>query len=189
MGGAVVTTVAALVEGGSCWMACDSLTVDGWEMKGSIGSKIVRLEVGREQALLGVSGDAQLIPMLRHGLKLEAPDPGDDVGCDSWAYRVACAVTELCVEARPPVMNEDGRSQRGAVLLAAAGRLWSCATNQAWRVGSYFAIGSGDNYAMGAFHALDAVGELGPGRLHEVIEAACAFDLHSGLPVMVESLT
>lgn len=138
-------------------MACDSLTVDGWEMKGSIGSKIVRLEVGREQALLGVSGDAQLIPMLRHGLKLEAPDPGDDADCDGWAYRVACAVTELCVEARPPVMNEDGRS--------------------------------GDNYAMGAFHALDAVGELGPGRLHEVIEAACAFDLHSGLPVMVEILS
>lgn len=183
-----MTVVAGFVHEGRVWMASDSLGVNGWDQTFDAGPKVVRKVIGEGECLIGVSGDGVLLSLLRHDLELPTPAMTGDL--DEWAFRVACAITDLCRESKPDVMHESGKAIAASMLLGAGGRLWMVATNQAWPVDRWAAIGSGDEYAMGVLAAVDEIDPgLGPQeRLWLAVKAACRFDLHCGGDMHLEVL-
>lgn len=184
-----MTVVVGITDGERVWMASDTLGVNGWDQKHDAGPKIIRRAVAESgECLIGVSGDGALLAMIRHDLDVPCSVRGDAWDADRWAYDVARKITDLCRDAKPDVMNESGKGMNASILLGFVGRLWTIATNQAWPVESFAAIGSGDEYAMGVMHATETVGDLRPQeRLYLAVQAACRFDLHCGGDLRLET--
>ncbi len=155
--------------------------------------KLLRLRVGRtEEALLGVAGIHGLGDKTARGLNLPtAPDPEDD-DCDSWAQAIAESLYATAADAPRKLLDPDGDLD-GSALLAHAGRLWYLTCRAvALRCGPYFAVGSGDDHALGALHATHQhAPQLAAdpyASLQAAIAAACAFRADCAPPVIVEAL-
>lgn len=148
-----MTVIAAATNGRTVWMATDSASIgdDGriWHV-----DKIHELSVGRTgTALIGTAGDHRLTQTLRHVSAPIDPDPRDATDCDGWAQSIAESITQIAVEALPPITEDDGIA--GYALLGYAGRLWIVTTDVADRIPDGFAaIGSGGGYAQGALDVL-----------------------------------
>lgn len=178
-----MTVIAGIVlsDRAGVLMAADSASTFTGQLVADDSRKIVRKRIGRTggELLLGTAGRHSLGHLAAHDLCVDdSPDPGDDADCDAWAFRVACALTDLAVSARPPITTEDG-SVDGAGLLAHAGRLWIVGELLAMPVRGYAAIGSGGNLALGALHVLDQRGLLmtDPSRaIAEAVAAAVRYD-------------
>lgn len=180
-----MTVVVAVADGARVWMGCDTLGVNGWDQKFHVESKIVRRQVGEGECLFGIAGAGAVIEMFRYDL--EIPDLDGDV--DRWVYDIARSITSLCASATPPVMNEAGTGINASVILGFAGRLWSIATNEAWKRDPWTAIGSGDEYALGVLHACEHLGDLGPQDvIYLAVQAASRFDLHCGGDLHLETI-
>jgi hypothetical protein len=146
-----VTVIAAIPTPGGVFMAADSQLTRDHSIMGSV-EKIIMKTAGGSEVLIAVTGNQRLASMARHSLQLsDAPDPMDAAGCDGWAYAVACALAELAVEAKPPVLDED-KAVDGEALLAFDRHLWLLNGQSAIRMGSACAIGCGAPEARGALH-------------------------------------
>lgn len=179
-----MTVIVGYADGDRVWMGSDTLGVNGWDRKHDAGPKVIRRSLGEGQGecLIGVSGDGALLSLIRHDLVVPQSVDGPVWDDDLWAFRVAQAITALCREAEPDLMNESGKGMNACALLGMGGRLWTVATNQAWPcTDGWGSIGSGDEYALGVLHALRHVGQLGPqAAIYLAIQAACRFDIHCG---------
>lgn len=190
-----MTVMAAIVDGGRVWMACDSQATDGFGRKWMhhpSQPKIVRRQVGERglPILMGSVGHGDLLGVIERLSILGHPDADDDDDCNGWAAAVGANWCESAMDLVPPPTTAGGDGPDGAFLLAAAGRLWHCAGHQAMRVDRFTAAGSGGDYALGVLHGFAAIG-----RLHDphaalaiAVETACVFDESCGGPVVVEQI-
>lgn len=190
-----MTCIAAIVlpDRAGVLMAADSASTFHGHRTADDTRKIARKRIGRTggELLLGTAGRHSLGELAVHDLNVtDSPDPSDDGDCDAWAFRVACALTDLAVSARPAVTTHDG-SMDGGGLLAHAGRLWIIGELLAMPVRTYAAIGSGAHYALGALYALDERGLLltDPTRaLGQALNAAIRYDTGCGGRITAELL-
>lgn len=192
-----MTTVAAVTNGLSVWMAADGIAVDEANRRWPEPHKIARLPVfteaasrqgERAEALIGIGGAIALVALVQHELTLEqAPARGDDRDLYMWAHSVARAITGLALELRPPITDAEGHLD-GLGLLGFAGRLWSLTENAATPLPPAWAIGTGGEYALGAVHAqMVAAPERAPEDvLRTALATAIVHDGSSGHPVHVE---
>lgn len=191
-----MTVIAAITDGRTVWIGSDSLATSG-DVRIPHGPKLVRKRVGRTggDLVIGTSGTSALGPLVRYDLDVPVPpDPEDDDDVDSWAHAVAKAITELAVEATPPMTYEDDDATRhldGGLILGYAGRLYIIETNLALRVAGYTATGSAREPALGALSALTALEihrlAVKPERaLDLAIRAAIAHHAGAGGDVHVE---
>ncbi|MFL6138815.1 MAG: hypothetical protein ACJ74O_13580 [Frankiaceae bacterium] len=190
-----MTCIAALVlpDRAGVVMAADSASTFDGQLVSDDTPKILRKKVGRTggELLIGIAGRHSLAQIIAHDLTIsDSPDPDDEADCNAWAFRIAVAVTDLAVDARPPLTTHDG-SVDGRGLLAHGGRLWVIGELIAMPVRAYAAIGSGGNYALGALHVLDDRGLLltNPTRaLGEAVAAAIRYDTGCSGHIVMEAL-
>ncbi len=137
------------------------------------------------EVLLGCSGHAALVTILRTGLKLDAVPAADEDG-QAFADAVALAVTGL---AREHGVTEDGQLD-GAILLGWNGRLWTLAHAVAiYHHDGIATIGSGEGPAIGAMDALLALGDDPAGVVKKALSIAINRDRHTAGPVTYEELS
>jgi len=148
-------------------------------------AKIIVKDMEDDHVLIATSGVHSLLGLARHALNLpQLPDPNDAEDCDRWAHAVACALAELAVDAKPPLVD-DGRVD-GEALLAFDRHLWLLNGPAAIRLYSAFAIGSGAPEARGALHALGRFGHQQPQMdVVAAVKAAIDLDPNCGGAVMV----
>lgn len=147
-----MTVIVAIPTEHGVFVGADSQVTRNSSIVGHV-DKIVVKQCGDHQVLIATTGNQRLFSLAQHALALpDAPDPCDAADCDGWAYAVACALAELAVDARPPVLD-DGQVD-GEALLAFDRHLWLLNGQCAMRIDGAFAIGSGAPEARGALHAL-----------------------------------
>lgn len=183
-----MTVIAALTHNGNVYMAAD--TVATMERRWYDTHKIMRKPVGTTgtHALLAFCGRSAIRNAVDNDLLITAGPTASDPTMDLWAHELACAITDLLTEMRPPLTHDNGTIQ-GNGLLAYKGRLWSLETNVADRCGAFECIGNGDAYALGALYALEANGCLtaDPNRsVRLAVEAASRWDAGCGGPIDIE---
>jgi hypothetical protein len=183
-----VTVIAAIATGDRVLMAADSRISQRTTRIGSTEKIIRKTTPDGGEFLLAVAGRLSLLSIARHSLNVEAiPDQGSDEECDAWAYAVACALAELAVEAKPPVLDENG-SVDGEALLACGSRLWLLDGQSATRIQGSYAIGSGAPEARGALYVINRFNGTysdPASALAVAVGAACDLDLACGGPVQL----
>ena len=181
-----MTVIAAWADGTTVFMAADSCV----EQNGTVWSaqKTVRMTTGDGKPfLLGWTGDRAAFGLVKHGLTVDlAPDPNDTEDCDQWALTIAHAITELCADATPAIV--DHTSMAAQFLLAHAGRLWLLATFEAMPIDGYMAIGTGRDAALGALHAATSWGLSPEDAVNIAVEAGCAVDVNCRGPIQTVTL-
>lgn len=185
-----MTTIVAAAVDGTVYMASDSATnVYERPIIGGI-NKLLRLPVAAGgEVLIGVTGSGGLPGCISANLKIEQV-PADPDDADSWAHAIACAISEIAVQAG---LTDEGKMD-GGVLLGWGGRLWSLGHSTACaHPDGRAALGSGEGPAMGALDVLLDGGEddepADPATA--VLRAAligCRRDRYSEPPVWLEIL-
>jgi len=186
-----VTVIVAIATADRVLMAADS-RISQRTTRIGVTEKIIRKTTADGgEYLLAVAGRLSLLSIARHSLTVAAiPDQSSDEDCDAWAYAVACALAELAVEAKPPVLDENGTVD-GEALLACGARLWLLDGQSATRIHDSYAIGSGAPEARGALYAINRFGNTyDPAwALAVAIAAACDLDLACGDAVNLHATT
>lgn len=182
-----MTVIVAIPMDDRVFIGADSQVTRYDSVLGEV-DKIVVKPCGTSKALIATTGNQRLFALACHALGLpEAPDAADSVGCDGWAFAVACALAELAADAKPPVLD-DGQVD-GEALLAFDRHLWLLNGQCAMRMTGAFAIGSGAPEARGALHAIshlvpDAEPVL---RIASAVTAAIDLDRNCGGKIVVVS--
>lgn len=173
-----MTVIAALVQDGKVHMAADTASILDGDLFYQPG-KLLRLPVGTtgRDAVIGMAGSGAVMSLVAQHLTLSAPPASDtDLELRRWAGAVAGVICELAVDAKPSVLEDDGKIDAWC-LLGYDGHLWLLCQQDAIRLlEPIAAIGSGGNLALGALAALP--GDLMPARdqLEAAVEVACRFD-------------
>lgn len=179
-----MTTVVAYGDGETVWMAADSATnVYGRPVVGG-ATKILRLDAGDDEVLLGLAGAGGLATVMPR-LKLPFSPDESDVP-QAWANEVALAITALAVEHG---LVEGGQLD-GHMLLGWHGLLWTIIHAMAIpHPDGCAALGSGEGPAIGALDAL-RICDVDPAEaVRLAAEIACRRDRYSMPPIQVEVLT
>lgn len=184
-----MTTVAAVARAGWVWMAADSCNnVHDRPIVGS-AQKITRKVIDGRPVLFGVCGAGALAQLTARRLQLpHLPTFADwqtDAPLQAWAHDAASAVTDM---ARGHGITRDSGVIDGTLLMGFAGRLWTITDHQAIpQPDGIAAIGSGDELAIGALHAL--IDEVDAAwAVRRALEIACAHDRYSDRPIQFERL-
>lgn len=181
-----MTTIAALADGHTVWMAADTLTNVYERPVFGAARKIRRISLaGEAECLIAASGEGGFADMVTRHLKLDGIPGQDDA--DDWAASVAEAITDLGVERG---FTEQGRLA-GSLLLGWGGRLWTVVHAQAIAIpAGIAALGSGEGIAMGAMgHARDTGCSDDAFTVRSAVRIACRYDKHTAEPIHVQGLT
>lgn len=180
-----MTTVVAYGAGDTVWMAADTCTNVYERPVVGGATKILRLDAGDDEILLGLAGHGGLASVMP-SVELEmSPEPGEHA--QAWANQVALAITRHAVE--HGLVEENGQMD-GHLLLGWNGLLWTIVHAMAIpHPDGYAALGSGEGPAIGALDAL-RICDVEPGEaVRLAAEIACRRDRYSMPPVQVELLT
>jgi hypothetical protein len=127
----------------------------------------LRDAAGVTVALMGVSGSAGTISVLRATFGAEPVEALGDHDPEDWAYEIAARLTRVLVDAG--LVEENGQME-GALLLGVPGHLWTIDHHMAIRSPDGIgAVGSGEAVAIGA---LDAFMQVKTPPEHAVRRAA-----------------
>ncbi|MFG3710903.1 hypothetical protein [Micromonospora sp. NPDC047730] len=178
-----MTTVVAAAVDGKVFMAADScLTLYNRPVVG-LGMKILRLDAGDDEVLLGLSGHWGLSGFLS---KLKLPvAPDESESYQAWAHELAGVITKAAVEAG---IVDDGQMDNH-LLLGWNGLLWTLHHHTALaHLDGRAAIGSGEAVALGALDAFLATDVPTAAAVAGAADIACRRDIYSQGPVQVEVL-
>ncbi|MEU1761285.1 hypothetical protein [Micromonospora sp. NPDC005652] len=179
-----MTTVVAYGDGKTVWMAADTATnVYERPIVGG-ATKILRLDAGDNEVLLGMAGAGGLASVLPSASLPMSPEDGESP--QGWANAVALTLTQAAVEHG---LVEDGKLD-GIMLLGWNGLLWTITHAMAIpHPDGCAALGSGEGPAIGALDAFLLRGEDPAVAVRLAAEIACRRDRYSMPPVQVEVLS
>jgi ATP-dependent protease HslVU (ClpYQ) peptidase subunit len=167
-----MTVIVGVVQRGTVWLGADRCVSDG---SGNITvvtmPKLFRLG----DCLCGTAGSVRVLNILR---SIDVPKRKQRQSVDGYVHTVVEGVREAIGEFGALTIKENQHSTDNNLLIAVAGRLF--VTDGLFAImepaAPYFATGAGDEYAMGALHALSRPGgELGRPAVVAALEAAAAF--------------
>jgi ATP-dependent protease HslVU (ClpYQ) peptidase subunit len=185
-----MTVIAAVRTDEGVWMCSDSRVTSNSAIIGQI-PKIITYQVLPHRAadpvvevLIAVAGRAALASIAEHSLEIPTtPDSDDDAEWNGWAYRIACLLAKLAVDATPSLLH-DGLLDYQA-LLACGTRLWALEDQHVMACEQSYAIGSGAMAARGAllidrFHRLRDPASAVAAAVQAAIDldAACGGEIH-----------
>lgn len=176
-----MTCIVGLVENGEVWISGDSLVSSGGRTDVRNDEKVFI----KDDMAFGVTGSIRISQIIRYQLSIPRYHEGDDL----MAYMVNdfAEAVRSCLKhygAAQIVNNED---MGGAFMVGFRGRLFVVYSD--FQVAEFrerfTAIGSGEEYALGALYALDSSrSELSPeARLQLAISAAIKFNAYVGPPI------
>jgi ATP-dependent protease HslVU (ClpYQ) peptidase subunit len=149
-----VTCIAAAAQDGRVWMAADSLACNEYVAIQLADDDPKIFKVG--DVLFGVTGEHRINQVLRYGLELPSPDAtGSEL---RWLVCAVVPAIRECLRAACMLEVVNGIERMGTdmlLILGYRGRIYrierdfvvvACAS-------SYFAAGSGLEFALGSLHA------------------------------------
>lgn len=185
-----MTTVVALARPEGVWMSADTGTnVFDRPIIGTARKiRPLRDAAGRTVALVGVSGTAGTVSVIRALFGAEPVEALGGQDPDDWAFDIASKVTQAMLEAG--IVDKDTGQIEGALLLGVPGYMWTLDHSMAIRspdgVG---AVGSGEAVAVGALDALLQHAKAPPEQAVRLAAAlAVVRDQWSRLPLQHEFL-
>ncbi|MDH6282827.1 hypothetical protein [Prescottella agglutinans] len=174
-----MTVIAAVANESYVVMGCDAAAMNSansymYKREGKIAE--LHADDG-DPVLIGVSGNASILPVLQRSLTIEqTPHDGDDP--DEWADAIAVAITGILADTNPSLLvTGDGAPYiDGSILLACHEHLWLVHTNATIRPhNNMAAIGSGGEVATGALAATLKHGGGPYEAVTTAVEASCTF--------------
>lgn len=176
-----MTTIVAIRTGDSVLLAADSQTTVCGAIRQTTAEPKVYAVGGLARVALGVAGSVRFSNIVRH---CQLPD-GLEAGADPHEWIIRRLIPVLRAACEDAGYSQQDGEQQNELIVAIGGRAWRMFGD--WSVfepaGPFLAIGSGECYAIGALHALEADDRLG--RVHAAIalDAAAAYDLGTGGPM------
>lgn len=150
-----MTTVIGIARAQGVWMSADTGTnVFDRPIVGS-AQKIRRLldRDGNPVALLGISGTAAAISVLRSAFAAEPVEQLGGSDPEEWSYAIASRMTKAMVEAG--LTDHETGQMDGTMLLGTPGHMWTLEHHMAIRMPDGIgAVGSGEAVAIGALAVL-----------------------------------
>lgn len=147
-----MTCIAALVHNGEVYMAGDSAVTNGsWDLVLHATPKVFR----RGEVLIGVAGRSRLLNVVEHGLDVP-PLPLDDADIARYAVVDFVNALRATLSTAGHMGQEDGRDKlEGGLLLGIRGRIIEVGNDLFTCEGrsDYFAIGDGDDLALGSLYS------------------------------------
>lgn len=177
-----MTVIVGLQHEGTVYMGGDALACSGSGDAITLAtSKVFR----KGDLLLGTTGDFRAAQLLRYALALPYHKHDEEI-TEYLVVELAAAVRDCFAEHQYPRKKEDDPDL--GFLIGYKGRLFCMHPD--WSVielaSGYYAIGSGDNAALGAFFATD--GQEPEQRVQIALEAAAAFTTTVRGPFRIEVL-
>lgn len=179
-----MTVIVAVKDSGAVYMGCDGIASDSFDRREVIrGGKIVR----RNGMLIGVSGSAKWLGILRHHPDL--PNPAECADMEGWLnsvfagwlYGVASATGTL-------LKNDNGDYADVNLLIGHEGEIYFMPNNFSAEivVRDFYAIGSGRDEARALLYAFpnDPPAE----RLNRALEGCAELLNGIGRPFYLETL-
>lgn len=176
-----MTIIAGIVDADSVWMGSDGRTSNGAQVSSLLKSKLIGRAVGKRPLVIGVAGSLRVAQIIEY---LPLPK----VGWRPDVYSFMLGLAEMLrVELRERGAGVEANGEQWGdfeVLAAFYGRLFFIQSDYSViEKGSYWAIGSGAPYALGA---LIASGNAQTDeRLQQALAAAAEFDPHCGRPFFI----
>jgi len=146
-----MTCIAAIADGETVWMGGDSASVHGDNIQICFAPKVVR----REQFLIGCAGDTRFTQVVRYAFDPPAYQP-THMSPDKFMAVHFLGKLQCVLKDHGAMRYDDGRQWANAgMLVGFAGRLFQISEDfsfveNTWK---YDAIGSGQDFALGAFFA------------------------------------
>lgn len=178
-----MTTIAALIDGDTIYMASDSRTTRGWSQYMDANQKIIR----RGEMLIGHSGAVRGAQIVEHTFQI----PEHLEGVPTERYMVASfipALREAFKDQAYSQVDDNRESQDSQFLIAYRGALYTIESDftALKERRNFYAIGSGSAYALGALQT--TIGEPARARIERAVQTAISFDSGTGGAVQVEVL-
>lgn len=179
-----MTVIAGIIGPDCLYLGADSFVGSGWEKHEQRSPKV--WQAG--EYLLGSSGTARVAQIIRLGF--QPPECGEDV----LRHLVTDFTNALreCLRAHGALGRSDEMdSMPNEILIGVRGRLY--AMGKTFGIGEtiepFAAIGSGHEYALGAFHASEKDSVDASDKLLLALEAAARFDPGVSAPfTIIEAL-
>jgi hypothetical protein len=165
-----MTAVAGIISGSTVWLGADSAGVSGYDLHIRADPKV--FVTG--PYVMGFTDSFRMGQLLRYRLKPPEPD-GDDLMafmCTSFTDAV-----RDCLKDGGWGLKNDGRESGGMFLVGVSGRLFRVEPDYqvAERADRFTACGCGEDYVLGALHAMGEGGRSPEMRLRAALAAAERF--------------
>lgn len=177
-----MTCIVGLVDGDKIYMGCDSRVSAGSSVLECEHKKIYKVN---DKMMIGTAGDVRYANVIRH--VFSPPDPLEnqsnmDYLCSLFVPKLMkCLDTEKCMEVDKNVGKVPGR-----IILTYNGKLYSIARDYCvLEHPSYYAIGSGGDYALGSLYMTEGIGIDPVIRINKALDAACKFDAGCAPPFTI----
>jgi ATP-dependent protease HslVU (ClpYQ) peptidase subunit len=147
-----MTCIVAMTNGGAVVMGADSCAGDGSFSAPRLDRKVFVTQAGGG-LLMGFTSSFRMGDLLRYRLDVARRHP--DVPLDRWMRTDFIDAVRACLRAGGYLHASNSVESGGVFMVAAEGRLF--VVDSDFQVGEYagpfFAVGCGDRFALGAFHA------------------------------------
>jgi ATP-dependent protease HslVU (ClpYQ) peptidase subunit len=184
-----MTCIVGLVHAGGVTLGADSQTTSGWVHTTMADSlhKVFRVA----DMLIGSTGTARMSQLVQYALS--KPEHPADMECVTYLVtHFADAVRDCLKTGGYAIKDKEQEMHDGSLLIGYRGRLFSLDTHFAINevADGYYAIGSGQEVALGSMHTSDRMGDLlsPEKRVTWALEAAATFSNGVGGPFVIETL-
>jgi ATP-dependent protease HslVU (ClpYQ) peptidase subunit len=183
-----VTTIAALRNGKSIYMACDTMAADN---SGRIWDVATKLRIVGDGAghtvVLGTAGHRSVGPLITRHVDVTGLHKAPPAALDDHMQDIAEQIADVLRAHHIPTC-EDGLID-GAQLAAARGGLWMLTDGLAEPIDAdYTTIGSGADLALGVLAVRGLDGSPPEDVLRSAIGVASLYDRDTGPPVHIVAL-
>jgi len=184
-----MTCIVGLTHAGGVTLGADSQVTTGWVHAPLADSQGKIFRVGK--MLIGGTGTLRQLQLAQYALAL--PEHPSDMACMTYLVtRFVDAMRDCLKNGGHATKDKDQESTPGALLIAYYGRLFNLASDYAVQetADSYYAVGSGQEVALGSLHTSARMGELlsPEKRVTWALEAAATFSNGVGGPFVIETL-
>jgi ATP-dependent protease HslVU (ClpYQ) peptidase subunit len=179
-----MTCIVALKDGGRVFMGADSAGVGGWSRQNRMDPKIYRVGA----MLIGFTTSFRMGQLLGYSLSL--PHHHADVAVEKYMATVFVNAVRQCLKDGGWAGKEKEQELGGTFIAAYRGRIFEVQSDYqvAEREEPFSAVGCGEDLALGALYASDALFDNPEERVRLALKAAAAFSAGVHPPFRIEML-
>lgn len=165
-----MTCIVGLVEDGKVYLGGDSAGVAGWQLTVRADSKV--FQTG--PYIMGFTSSFRMGDLLRYAFDAPTPDPDD---LDRFMRTTFIDSVRKCLQMGGYATKDKEQEEGGTFLVGVAGRLYriGCDYQVGEAVDGFFAVGCGEQLALGSLHATSYAGMAPHARVNLALQAAERF--------------
>ncbi len=188
-----MTAIIAVTDGSKVVMGADSAGTRGWDLRtrSAQDTKLIRRSGGYADMLIGASGSARWVSLLRDQFVVPPLEERPLTGQGIPRSYIASVVEAMYRLAKSYDLLDNEKEIHGSMLLACRGVIWHIDSGFALiqHEQPYAAIGCGDQIALGALYVMSQNSDYTFKRMvQEALEAAERFSAGVRGPFVIEEV-